>query len=110
MGNNYLFKGEGISKSFGSTQALKNVTITIKKGEIQGLIGENGSGKSTFSSICAGIQKADSGTMYLEGEKYVPNGSIDAMDKGVSMVVQEQGTVGKITVAANAGKYRRDRD
>ena len=38
MGNNYLFKGEGISKSFGSTQALKNVTITIKKGEIQGLI------------------------------------------------------------------------
>ena len=43
MGNNYLFKGEGISKSFGSTQALKNVTITIKKGEIQGLIGENGS-------------------------------------------------------------------
>ena len=41
MGNNYLFKGEGISKSFGSTQALKNVTITIKKGEIQGLIGEN---------------------------------------------------------------------
>ncbi len=39
--------------------------------------------------------------MYLEGEKYVPNGSIDAMDKGVNMVVQEQGTVGKITVAAN---------
>ena len=101
MGENYLFKGEGISKSFGSTQALKNVTITIKKGEIQGLIGENGSGKSTFSSICAGIQKADSGTMYLEGERYAPSGSIDAMDKGVSMVVQEQGTVGKITVAAN---------
>lgn len=101
MDKEYLFKGEKICKSFGSTQALKDVTITIRKGEIRGLIGENGSGKSTFSSICAGIQKADTGTMYLEGEEYVPSGTIDAMDKGVSMVVQEQGTVGKITVAAN---------
>lgn len=101
MDKDYLFKGEKISKSFGSTQALKDVTIAIRKGEIRGLIGENGSGKSTFSSICAGIQKADAGTMYLEGAEYAPSGTIDAMDKGVSMVVQEQGTVGKITVAAN---------
>lgn len=101
MDKDYLFKGEHICKSFGSTQALKDVTITVKKGEIRGLIGENGSGKSTFSSICAGIQKADSGSMYLEGEAYTPAGTIDAMDKGVSMVVQEQGTVGRITVAAN---------
>lgn len=101
MDKDYLFKSDKINKSFGSTQALKDVTITIKKGEIRGLIGENGSGKSTFSSICAGIQKADSGTMYLEGQEYVPAGTIDAMNKGVSMVVQEQGTVGKITVAAN---------
>lgn len=101
MDREYLFRGENICKSFGSTQALKDVTVTIRRGEIRGLIGENGSGKSTFSSICAGIQKADSGTMYLEGKEYIPSGTIDAMDKGVSMVVQEQGTVGKITVAAN---------
>lgn len=101
MSRDYLFKGEGISKSFGTTQALKNVDLTISRGEIHGLIGENGSGKSTFSSICAGIQKADSGKMYLGGKEYIPAGTVDAMDKGVSMVVQEQGTVGKITVAAN---------
>lgn len=101
MNNDYLFKGENISKSFGLTKALKDVTIVIEKGEIRGLIGENGSGKSTFSSICAGIQKADSGKMYFYGQEYIPSGTIDAMDKGVSMVVQEQGTVGKITVAAN---------
>lgn len=101
MNNDYLFKGENISKSFGLTKALKNVTIIIEKGEIRGLIGENGSGKSTFSSICAGIQKADSGKMYFCGKEYIPSGTIDAMDKGVSMVVQEQGTVGKITVSAN---------
>lgn len=101
MDRKYLFKGENICKSFGSTQALRDVTITVRRGEIRGLIGENGSGKSTLSSICAGIQRADSGSMYLEGKEYKPAGTIEAMDKGVSMVVQEQGTVGRISVAAN---------
>lgn len=101
MEKKYLFKAENISKSFGATQALADVDITVGPGEIRGLIGENGSGKSTFSSICAGIQKADSGNMYLDGERYAPSGTIDAMDIGVSMVVQEQGTINKISVAAN---------
>lgn len=101
MSSEYLFKGEDICKSFGSTHALKEVTLTIAPGQIHGLIGENGSGKSTFSSICAGIQKADRGKMYLDGREYNPAGTVDAMDKGVSMVVQEQGTVGRISVAAN---------
>ena len=101
MNNDYLCKTEGLCKSFGSTHALVDVDITIKKGEIHGLVGENGSGKSTLSSIFAGIQKADSGTIYLEGEDYKPVNTIDAMSRGVSMVVQEQGTIGKITVAAN---------
>ena len=68
---------------------------------MRGLVGENGSGKSTFSSIAAGIQRSDSGSMYLDGEPYHPTGTIDAMRKGVSMVVQEQGTIGRITVGAN---------
>lgn len=101
MKNEYLCKTEKLSKSFGATQALKQVDVRIKKGEVHGLVGENGSGKSTLSSIFAGIQKADSGTMYLEDHVYEPVSTIDAMDKGVSMVVQEQGTIEKITVAAN---------
>lgn len=101
MKTEYLLKAEKINKSFGSICALSDVDIALKKGEIRGLIGENGSGKSTFSSICAGMQKADSGKMYLEGVEYKPDGTIDAMDHGVSMVVQEQGTIGKISVAAN---------
>ncbi|OCN00836.1 hypothetical protein A7X67_08705 [Clostridium sp. W14A] len=65
MSNDYLCKAEKLCKTFDSTVALSNVDIAVKKGEIHGLIGENGSGKSTMSSIFAGIQKADSGTMYL---------------------------------------------
>ena len=101
MEKNYLFKAEKVNKSFGTTHALVDVDIAIAPGEIRGLIGENGSGKSTFSSICAGIQRADSGVLNLLGEGYNPNGTIDAMNRGVSMVVQEQGTINKVSVAAN---------
>lgn len=96
-----LFRAEHITKSFGAVRALKDFSIDIMPGEVHGLVGENGSGKSTFSAIAAGIQKADSGTMFLGGKEYRPNGTIDAMEKGISMVVQEQGTIGMITVGAN---------
>ena len=96
-----LFRAEGIDKSFGTVHALKQFRIEIFPGEIRGLVGENGSGKSTFSSIAAGSQKADSGRMFLDGKPYSPTGTIDAMERGVSMVVQEQGTINRITVGAN---------
>ena len=96
-----LFRAEHINKSFGAVQALKDFSIEIMPGEIRGLVGENGSGKSTFSSIAAGIQGADSGSMFLDGAPYRPAGTIDAMEKGISMVVQEQGTIDRITVGAN---------
>lgn len=97
---------EGIYKSFGPTKALVDVSLDLHKGEVLGLIGENGSGKSTLSTIIAGIQKADQGSMLLEGEPYAPADIADAIKKGVSMVVQEQGTLSNITVASNifAGK------
>ncbi len=98
-----LFRAEHIYKTFGSVKALVDFNIEIAPGEVRGLVGENGSGKSTFSSIAAGIQKADSssGQMYLDGKEYAPNGTVEAIDNGVSMVVQEQGTISKISVAAN---------
>lgn len=96
-----LFRAEHINKSFGAVHALKDFSIEILPGEVRGLVGENGSGKSTFSSIAAGIQKADSGTMYIDGVEYHPAGTIDAMEHGVSMVVQEQGTIDRISVGAN---------
>ncbi|MFR8548215.1 MAG: sugar ABC transporter ATP-binding protein [Lachnospiraceae bacterium] len=98
-----LFRADGISKTFGTVHALEKFSITVAPGEIRGLVGENGSGKSTFSSIIAGLQKADadSGKMYLNEEEYNPSGTVDAVNKGISMVVQEQGTVSGISVAAN---------
>lgn len=96
-----ILRAEGISKSFGPTKALVQVSFEIKRGEVVGLIGENGSGKSTFSTIVAGIQKQDEGQLYLNGEPYAPADITDAISKGVAMVVQEQGTFNNISVAAN---------
>ena len=101
-----LLTAKGVYKSFGPTKALVNVDFKIKTGEIHGLIGENGSGKSTLSTIMVGIQNADAGELYLYNELYKPKSLIDAMNHQVCMIVQEQGTLNGISVAANifAGK------
>ncbi|MDR0908280.1 MAG: sugar ABC transporter ATP-binding protein [Spirochaetaceae bacterium] len=103
---NIVLQTHAISKHFESTRALVEVSIELYKGEVLGLIGENGSGKSTLSSIIAGVQKADSGGMFLHGKPYSPASITDAGKKGISMIVQEQGTLNGISVAANifAGK------
>ena len=74
---------KNMSKRFGSTIALNNVDITVYAGEICGLIGENGSGKSTATSIYAGMQKCDSGEMFLEGTKWSPKSMMEALENGV---------------------------
>ncbi len=90
-----------MNKTFGSTVALNDVSIEVRRGEIQGLIGENGSGKSTVTSIISGMQKADSGEMFFRGEKWEPSSMLFALEKGIGMIVQENGTVPGITVAEN---------
>lgn len=90
-----------MDKRFGSTIALNDVGITVKRGEILGLIGENGSGKSTVTSIIAGMQKADKGEMLYEGIVWKPESMIQALKQGIGMIVQETGTVPGITVAEN---------
>lgn len=92
---------KGISKTFGSTIALRNIEIELYQGEIRGLVGENGSGKSTLASIIAGIIKPDEGEMFFKGELYSPNNMIDAQNHGVGIIVQEVGTISNLTIAEN---------
>ena len=101
MSENLLLSARGVNKNFGATRALIDVDVDISLGEIRGLIGENGSGNSTFSSSVAGAQKEDSGTFILKGEEYHPRSMVDAQAHGISMIIQEMGTIGGISVAAN---------
>lgn len=99
--NDLIFEGKGIRKTFGPTVALKEVDILIKRGEIRGLIGENGSGKSTVMSIAAGMQDPTAGEMYYKGEEWTPKNMIEAQQSGVSMILQEANTIPGVTVAQN---------
>jgi ribose transport system ATP-binding protein len=96
-----ILEMKNISKRFGSVVALDDVSLTVFPGEIRGLIGENGSGKSTISSIAAGMQKANSGQMIFKNKEWNPESMIDALTGGIGMVVQESGTIAGITVAEN---------
>ena len=101
-----ILKITDVHKAFGPVIALRGVSFEVHRGEISGLIGENGSGKSTVTSIVAGMQKKDSGEMFFKGGKWEPSSMIDAQRKGVSMILQEMNTIPGVTVAENlfAGK------
>jgi ribose transport system ATP-binding protein len=75
--------------------------LSFKKGEIHGLIGENGSGKSTLVSMLLGIYSIDSGKFILEGKELKVKNQVEANRNGVSIIVQETGTLPSLTVAEN---------
>ncbi|MBP5254123.1 MAG: sugar ABC transporter ATP-binding protein, partial [Lachnospiraceae bacterium] len=88
-------------KNFGATVALNDVSFVLCRGEIRGLVGENGSGKSTVSSIIAGIQPATKGEMVYKGKPWKPESTLKAQEAGIGMIMQEAGTIPNITVAEN---------
>lgn len=92
---------QDISKSFGVTKALKNVTFNINKGEVHALIGENGSGKSTLTNMLTGIYSMDTGKFIMDGVEIHSKNQVDANNHGISIIVQELGTLSGLTVAEN---------
>ena len=96
-----IFKASHIVKQFGPTIALNDVSIEIYPGEIRGFIGENGSGKSTMSQIMTGIYEKTSGQMEYHGKPWNPKSMVDALQGGIGIIVQENGTISEISVAEN---------
>ncbi|MEG1755191.1 MAG: sugar ABC transporter ATP-binding protein [Clostridia bacterium] len=96
-----LLETRKLCKNFGPTIALSDVDFQVFRGQITGLIGENGSGKSTITSIAAGMQPATSGEMFFMGKPHKPATMIEGINCGIGMIVQEQGTVPGISIAEN---------
>lgn len=101
MEQNVVFRAKALRKEFGPTIALKGVDIELKSGEIRGLVGENGSGKSTIMSIAAGMQSATAGEMEYLNKPWHPHSMIEAQHAGISMILQEANTISGVTVAQN---------
>lgn len=92
---------KNVNKSFAEVKVLKDINLTLKKGQILGLVGENGSGKSTLMNIIGGVHKMTSGEMYYNGKPYYPHNPKDASRKGITFIHQELNLFTNLTVAEN---------
>jgi len=109
----------GVAKSYGPVLALRDASVEVRPGEISGLVGDNGAGKSTFVKILAGVLDPDAGTLEIDGMEQAFFGSArDAQQAGVMTVYQDLALVEPLTAVENMflgqelcrGPFRRKRE
>ena len=91
----------GVTKRFGSVVANENVDLTVRRGEILSVLGENGSGKTSLMNMLAGIYFPDAGHIFVEGREVVIRSPKDAFDLGIGMIHQHFKLVDVLTAAEN---------
>ena len=101
MSAEYAIEMRGITKTFGSVTANKNINLNVRQGEILALLGENGSGKTTLMNMLSGIYKPDSGSILVDGKSVVINSPEDSKRLGIGMVHQHFKLVDVFSAADN---------
>src|SRR5580693_10012597 len=96
-----LVRMERINKYFGRVQALNDVTLSVRKNEIVGLLGDNGAGKSTLIKILSGALRPDSGEIYMHGAKVKMRNTTDAIARGIETIYQDSALVVQLSIARN---------
>ena len=98
----------GISKHFGSVTALEEVELTLKVGEVLGLVGDNGAGKSTLMKILSGAISSDRGQIYFDDREVRIGNPQDARNLGIETIYQTFALVGNLPIYLNIflGRYR----
>jgi len=100
-GNAPVLELRAIGKRYGATVALQDVSLTLRAGEICGLLGENGAGKSTLVKTLSGVVTPDTGEMLVSGADYRPHSIVESRAHGVSTAFQELSLVPTLSVAVN---------
>ncbi len=101
MSDDSFVEMENITKTFPGVVANDDVSMSVRKGEIHGLLGENGAGKSTLMKTLYGLYSADSGTIRLDGEQLDMDSPQDAIDAGIGMVHQHFKLIPRLSVSKN---------
>jgi len=92
---------EHVSKSYGAVRALDDVSFEARRGEVVGLVGDNGAGKSTMVKVIAGTTLAEAGTLSVEGVERRWASPQAALSAGIETVFQDGGLAAPLSVAAN---------
>ena len=101
MSNDHVVEMRGISKQFGTVQALNGVDLELRRGELLGLVGDNAAGKSTLMKTLFGSVIPDAGEIFIEGEKAELRNPRDAQALGLAMIYQDLAVFNNLDVAAN---------
>jgi simple sugar transport system ATP-binding protein len=91
----------GLEKWYSGVHALKNVSLTVHRGEAVGLVGDNGAGKSTLIKILSGVHEADAGIVKIEGREVRIRNPRQAMELGLETIYQYNSMVPTMTIARN---------
>ena len=96
-----LLRMEGIDKSFPGVHALRNVSLSLSRGEVLALVGENGAGKSTLIKVLAGVHRPDRGMVHLADQRVTLASPVAAQRLGISVIHQEFNLVPAMTAREN---------
>lgn len=91
----------GVTKRFGAITVLHGIDLTVKRGEVLGLLGENGAGKSTLIKLLNGVHSVDSGTIHLRGEEILFSSPLEAIKHGIATVHQESALTPSLDIAGD---------
>ncbi len=101
MADTPLVEMRHIEKSYGRVHALRDVNLTVRKGEIVGLLGDNGAGKSTLIKVLSGAVPYSSGEILIHGRKTVLRSTNDAIKAGIETIYQDSALVTQLSIARN---------
>jgi len=110
MSDTPLLDLRGVTKNFGSVQALIDVDFEVRAGEVMALVGDNGAGKSTLIKCVAGIHPMDGGEMIFDGEPVTVHGPKDAAKLGIEVVYQDLALCDNLDVVQNMYLGREEHD
>jgi simple sugar transport system ATP-binding protein len=99
--NEVILEAKNVSKFFGTITALKDANLSLRSGEVLGVVGDNGAGKSTLMKVLSGLYNPSEGSIYFEGKEVFFSSPRDSQDLGIEMVYQDLSLAENLPIGDN---------
>ena len=99
--NEVILEAKNVSKFFGTITALKDANLSLRSGEVLGVVGDNGAGKSTLMKVLSGLYNPSEGSIYFEGKEVFFSSPRDSQNLGIEMVYQDLSLAENLPIGDN---------